>query len=244
MKLDRIIAFRNDRTVYRDGELCMKVFGASHKKSDVISEALNQTRIEEVGLRVPTVRSVSQIDGKWTIISDYIKGNTLASLMQANPEKKNEYLKLFTDIQLEMNQKSCLTLPRLDDRLRRRIIQTDYSATVRYDLCMRIEQLQRQLGLCHGDFVPENIIISDDGLWYVLDFPHLSEGDPAFDAANTYMLLVMEGDIEGAETYLELYCKKSNTDIEYVKKWLPIVAAARSLGSFESEREFLDKYVK
>ena len=81
MKLDRIIAVRNNKTVYRDGELCMKVFDESYSKADVINEALNQARVEETGLNIPKVRSVTVIDGKWAIVSDYIKGKTLAQLM-------------------------------------------------------------------------------------------------------------------------------------------------------------------
>ncbi|MCI5575010.1 MAG: aminoglycoside phosphotransferase, partial [Clostridiales bacterium] len=42
MKLDRIIAVRNNKTVYRDGDLCMKVFDESYSKADVLNEALNQ----------------------------------------------------------------------------------------------------------------------------------------------------------------------------------------------------------
>ena len=46
MKLDRIIAVRNNKTVYRDGELCMKVFDTNYSKADVLNEALNQARVE------------------------------------------------------------------------------------------------------------------------------------------------------------------------------------------------------
>ena len=53
MKLDRIIAVRNNKTVYRDGELCMKVFDTNYSKADVLNEALNQARVEETGLNIP-----------------------------------------------------------------------------------------------------------------------------------------------------------------------------------------------
>ena len=53
MKLDRIIAVRNNKTVYRDGELCMKVFDENFSKADVLNEALNQARVEETGLKTP-----------------------------------------------------------------------------------------------------------------------------------------------------------------------------------------------
>ena len=68
MKLDRIIAVRNNKTVYRDGELCMKVFDTNYSKADVLNEALNQARVEETGLNIPKIHEVTVIDGKWTIV--------------------------------------------------------------------------------------------------------------------------------------------------------------------------------
>ena len=53
MKLDRVIAVRNNKTIYRDGDKCVKVFNENYSKSDVLNEALNQARIEETGLNIP-----------------------------------------------------------------------------------------------------------------------------------------------------------------------------------------------
>ena len=47
MNLDRIIAVRTNKTVYRDGEYCVKVFDDDFSKVDVLNEALNQARVEE-----------------------------------------------------------------------------------------------------------------------------------------------------------------------------------------------------
>ena len=92
MNLDRILAVRNDKTVYRDGNLCLKVFNSDFSKADVLNEALNQARIEETGLNIPKIHEVTVIEGKWTIVYDYISGKTLAQLMEEHPEKKEEYL--------------------------------------------------------------------------------------------------------------------------------------------------------
>ena len=51
MTLDRVIAVRTAKTVYRDGDLCVKVFNEDFSKADVLNEALNQARIEETGLK-------------------------------------------------------------------------------------------------------------------------------------------------------------------------------------------------
>ena len=52
MNFDRIIAVRNDKTVYRDSERCLKVFNSGYTKADVLNEALNQARVEETGLNI------------------------------------------------------------------------------------------------------------------------------------------------------------------------------------------------
>ena len=92
MNLDRIIAVRTNKTVYRDGEYCVKVFDDDFSKVDVLNEALNQARVEETGLNVPKIVEVTKIDGKWAIVSEYVSGKTLARLMEENPDKKDEYL--------------------------------------------------------------------------------------------------------------------------------------------------------
>ena len=154
MKLDRIIAVRNNKTVYRDGDLCMKVFDESYSKADVLNEALNQARVEETGLNIPKIHEVTVIGGKWTIVSDFIKGKTLAELMRENPDKKEEYLRSFVALQLEMHGKVCPELNKLKDKMNRKISQTDFDATTRYDLHTRLDAMPRHSKLCHGDFNP------------------------------------------------------------------------------------------
>ena len=244
MKLDRIIAVRNNKTVYRDGNLCMKVFDASYSKADILNEALNQARVEETGLAIPKIREVTVIDGKWTIVTDYIKGKTLAQLMQENPDKKDAYLEKFVDLQLQMQSKNCPLLTKLKDKMIRKIGQTDFDATTRYDLHTRLDAMPKHTKLCHGDFNPSNIIISDeDGTPYILDWAHATQGNASADAARTYLLFWLNGDIDGAEKYLELFCQKSNTAKQYVQKWMPIVAASQSVKGNEKEREFLQSWV-
>ena len=243
MKLDRIIAVRNNKTVYRDGELCMKVFDTNYSKADVLNEALNQARVEETGLNIPKIHEVTVIDGKWTIVSDYIKGKTLQQLMDEHPEKKDEYLNLFVDLQLEMHSKSCPLLTKLRDKMNRKISQTDFDATTRYELHSRLDAMPKHNKLCHGDFNPSNIIITDDGTPYIIDWYHATQGNASADVDRTYLLFWLNGDIEGAKKYLELFCRKSNTARQYVQKWMPIVAASQSVKGNEKEREFLHGWV-
>lgn len=243
MNLDRVIAVRNKKTVYHDGDKCIKVFNEDFSKADVLNEALNQALIEETGLNIPKISAVTMIDGKWAIVSDYIKGKTLAQLMQEDPDKIDEYLELFVDIQLNVQSKTCPGLKKLKDKMNRKISQAELDATTRYDLHTRLEGMHKHNKVCHGDFNPSNIIIAEDGTPYVLDWSHATQGNASADAARTYLLFWLAGDIANADKYLDLFCKKSNTAKQYVQKWMPIVAASQSVKGNAKEREFLLSWV-
>lgn len=239
MNLDRVIAVRNAKTVYRDGDRCYKVFNEEYSKADILNEALNLARVEETGLHVPKLLEVCTVEGKWAIVYEYIEGKTLSQLMEENPEQKDQYLQQYVDIQLEIQSKSCPMLNRLKDKMNRKISEANLDATTRYDLHARLEQMPRHSKVCHGDFRPSNVIITKDGTPYVIDWSHVTQGNASADAARTYLLFWLKGDIDGAERYLDLFCEKSGTEKSYVQKWMPIVAASQSVKGNAAEREFL-----
>ena len=70
MKLDKVLAVRTNKTVYRDGHLAIKVFDSDYSKADVLNEALNQARVEETALNIPRLHEVCTLGGKWGIDSD------------------------------------------------------------------------------------------------------------------------------------------------------------------------------
>lgn len=244
MNFDKIIAVRNNKTVYRDGNRSIKVFNADYPKADILNEALNQARIEELGLNTPKLLEVSVIDGKWVIISEFIKGETLSELMNKNPEKKNEYIELLVDLQTEINSKTCLLLNNMKDVLNRKIAVSDLDATTRFDLHTKLEDMPKHNKVCHGDLSPANVVITEDKTPYVLDWSHTTQGNASCDAARTYLLFWLEGDIDGAEKYLELFCEKTETPKENVMRWMPYVAASQSVTGREFKREFLRSWVK
>ena len=92
MEFEKVIGVRTNKTVYKDGDKAIKVFDENFSKANILNEALNQARVEETGLNIPKVQEVSKIDGKWAITSDFIEGKTLATLMEKNPDKLEEYM--------------------------------------------------------------------------------------------------------------------------------------------------------
>ena len=86
MNLGSVIAKSVNKTIYRSDDAVIKLFDEEYSKADVLNEALNQARIEGIGLNINKIREVTKIDGKWAIVSDYIEGKTLAECMRENPE--------------------------------------------------------------------------------------------------------------------------------------------------------------
>ncbi len=243
IQADKIIAVRTSKTIYRDGDTVIKVFDEGYSKSEVLNEALNQARAEETNLPIPKILEVMKLDGKWAIRSEYIPGKTLQQLMEENPDKKEEYMNLFVDLQIEVHSKKAPLMNKLKDKMDRKISETDFDATTRYELHERLEGMPKHKKVCHGDFNPSNIIITPEGNPYILDWAHATQGNASADVARTYLLFNLNGDKEGAELYLNLFCKKTDTAKQYVQKWLPIVAASQSVKGHVDEREFLLPWV-
>ncbi len=243
MNLQNKIAERSNKTIYRDGDKAIKVFDNEYKKYDVLNEALNQARVEETSLTIPRLKEVTVVDGKWTIVTDFISGKTLAQLMDENPDKLDEYLELFVDLQMQVHAQKCPLLSKLKDKMNKKISDTTLDATTRYELHTRLEGMPKHNKVCHGDFNPSNVIISDDGTPFILDWAHVTQGNASADVARTYLLFWLDGKADVAEKYLKLFCKKSDTAIQYVQKWMPIVAASQSVKGKPEEKELLLSWV-
>ncbi len=231
------------KKLYRDGDRLIKSFDESYSKAGILNEALNQARVEETELNIPKVLGVTVVDGRWSLIWEYIDGETLEALMLKHPEKEDEYLNFFVDLQIRMSTERVPLLGHLRDKMHMKISASAYPATVRYDLHMRLDGLPRHNKLCHGDFQPSNVVITPDGTPYIIDWSHATQGNGSADAARTYLIFKLQGKEELAEKYLKLFCAKTDTAIQYVQRILPIVAASQSVKGKPEEKEFLDKWV-
>ena len=239
MNLDNIIAERKNKTIYRDGDKCVKVFNSSFAKADILNEALNQARVEEVGLNIPKILEVSNHEGKWAIVSEFIEGKTLSHLMRDDPDNTEKYLEMMVNTQLLIHTKKSPLLSRLKDKMNRKILTADLDPVTRYELLIRLEGLPTHDKLCHGDFCPSNVLLTPDGKPYIIDWAHATQGNASADVARTYLTFHLSGDAAAAEKYLNLFCEKSGTDKRYVQKWMPIVAASQSVKGNLEERDCL-----
>ena len=243
MNTNSVIAKRNNKTVYRDGNRKIKVYNSDVSKVEVLVSALNQAKVEETGIKMPKLLEVTTEDGKWIVVTEYIEGTPLDVLMAEHPEKEDEYLEDFVNLQMSIHTTRASGLLKIKEKMMSKIEQTDFDDTVKYELQTRLESMPNHNKVCHGDFNPSNVIVTDKGEMYVIDWAHATQGNASADVARTYLLFSLDGKEELANKYLHLFCAKSGTTKRYVQRWLPIVAASQTVKKNADEKELLNKWV-
>lgn len=243
MRLDRIIAVRNDKTVYRDGDRCLKVFSETFSASQVLREAQLLASISEVGLPVPHLLSVTIWDGKWTIVTEYVHGIAMRQRMDADlPEQRIHYLASFVRIGEHIHTTACPTLPALCDKVAQSIAiahlperQKAFLHSLRSALDIDGDKI------CHGDFNPTNVVLTGGDGYRILDWSHATHGNPVMDAACTYLLLCRSDGRALADAYLTRYEKV--TGQKNVRAYLPLAAVIRYVHANADTRAFLTPFL-
>lgn len=244
MNLDKIIALRNDRTVYRDGGKCLKVFEKNVPKSKVFTEAANQTQAQCAGVAVPTITEITQIDGKWAIIYDFVEGKSLAEKIKNAPERAPEFLEKLVKMQIELHTPKNTDLPDLKDRLKKDIKKAELRRELKDELIRLSATLPDGDGIFHSCFSPDNIILGADGKDYIIDWTHACQGSIYAEAAGTYLTFILEGESELAAMYLKIFGSKTQSDITQVRRWMPVISAAKFSYANERERKLLAPWLE
>ena len=93
---------------------------------------------------------------------------------------------------------------------------------IREKLLTLLDKLPEGKALCHCDFHAENIFF-DSGKYIIIDLLQISRGDPAADAACSYVAYSFSNK-ELAEYYLNRYCEVSGIPKRHVLQWLTVYA--------------------
>jgi tRNA A-37 threonylcarbamoyl transferase component Bud32 len=242
MKLPKdksVIAERHNKVVYDCGDTVAKVFNGNKPAADIMNEALNLARAEQAGIDVPELLKVGKVGPSWTIFTRKVEGKTLRQMIDEDPGAG--YIEQLVELELQIHTHKNPLMNRQKDKYARMIKSLGDlidEATI-YELLVRLDGMPNHTKVCHGDFVPSNIIVRSDGTMCVCDWAHATQGNGAADCATTYLHLVLGGDKEAAEEYLRLYCERQGCTMSYVQGWLSIVAAAELARGRVVEQDYL-----
>jgi aminoglycoside phosphotransferase (APT) family kinase protein len=121
----------------------------------------------------------------------------------------------------------------------------------------RLGELPEDDRLCHGDFHPDNIIMSRRGP-VIIDWSDATKGNPAADVARTRLLISVGAPVEGRisgrlaklarkrvlSLYTKLYLARSSISSESIEAWQLPVALTRMTEDIPGERDQLIAIVK
>ena len=201
-------------------------------------EALITGAARAADLPVPNIWETLTVSGRPGIVMERVEGVTMMRWGTTFPWRIYTGAKMMARLHAEVHSRTGGDIPDLRDRLRRGIEESEVvEEDVRTPALERLESLPDGDSICHGDFHPDNIIMSKSGP-VIIDWEFGAKGVPAADIARTVVLVqsgvpLMSGIrrvvIEGARKiflsiYLREYFRITGMKWEEVTPWLLPVA--------------------
>lgn len=256
-----LIGQGNTAEVYLWGDKeILKLFRQKFPWEGVEREYQVSKEVEKLGLPVPKVGQMIELEGRKGITYEKITGASMLELMSKKPLSAKNYSRQLASMHYNMHCCQIKELPRYKEALEWNIRHTELlSEKQRLAVLDRLEKLPEESALCHGDFHPGNVM-DDDGRTVILDWMTATAGCPAADVARTVLLLrdaalpeSMPGFVKimlklfrqkMADSYLKSYQRLSGMTKEEITNWrLPILAARLTEWVPESEKNFILKEI-
>jgi aminoglycoside phosphotransferase (APT) family kinase protein len=236
---------------WKDGRV-VKLYFDWMNPNEVEFEARINAEVHAAGLPAPGGVEIVEVEGRRGVLFERIEGPTLLQAMGSQPWRIGYYADLMADLQAQLHR---ISLDWLRD-IRGYFSWAIQHAPAGIPEAHQQAALERLAGMpessvvCHGDFHPENIVLSPRGP-VILDWVNACRGQPAADVARTYLMLrlgkpagPMSGLIELGRKrlttrYLQSYMKRSGISRVDIDAWELIVAAARRYENIDNERSGL-----
>lgn len=225
-----------------DGQV-LKLFRQDFPVESVRYEADVASMAYEAGLTVPAVGDIVHLDGRTGILYERIEGPSLRKTIEARPWALLWAVDRFVSLQVAMHERACPQLPSQRERMVDKIQNAPHlAAETKAQILQVLSHLPDGHVVCHGDYHPDNLLVSSRGL-IVIDWMDATHGNPLADVART-LLLLRHGDlppdtsalgrrvigfVRGAFTaaYLRRYCRLRSVSQEQIDAWMLPVTAAR-----------------
>lgn len=178
--------------VSEDGETLLKLNKMTANEPMVLNEYNRSKNVASLGINTPAVYEVVRSGDKLGILFQNIKHKkSYSRLIADNPEKIEEYTKLFAAKCKELHATPCNTelFEGRADILRKAIDRAKFISKYKPELYKLVDGMADTTTCLHGDMQTGNLI-DVDGTDYWIDFDKFSYGDPIIDIAHMYTIYV------------------------------------------------------
>jgi len=210
------------------------------------------------GISTPAATEIVEVNGRRGLVFERVTGISMLQDMNSRQWTIFSHARALAKLQAKINQLSIAGLSSGKDGMAHAIRQAPHlNDDLRARVLKQLEALPSGDKVCHGDFHPGNIMLTDKDA-IVIDWMTVSAGNPMADFALTTLLLTIGPKGAGkmlsplvrliislfyqhySKHYLQFIPDKSNER----EKWMPIIAAARLNERIEPEREYLTRLVE
>lgn len=229
----------------------LKLFRDWAPASWVDYEAEIARSVHASGLPVPAVGEIIEVQGRRGILYERVTGPSLFKTIQEKPWTVLEAARQLAELHAAMHECEATGLPPQRARLIAKIQNAGpLPERLKQAALGALQDLPDGERLCHGDFHPDNVLMTAKGP-VIIDWPDASCGPPLADVARTSLLA--SASALPAETrlrrlielsrrwfhrvYLRRYFELRPDGREQLGAWLPVIYAARLSEDIPEERE-------
>jgi len=217
-------------------------------------EARITQAIHEAGLPVPKIEGTIEIDGRLGVIFQRVEGSSMLKDMLSKPWKLVPSARQLADLHMAIHSCEVSGLPSQRQQLENAIrgVPT-LPANTKQAVLDALAELPDGSLVCHGDYHPDNIIMSSSGP-IIIDWLTATQGNALADVARTWLLLGLGEPLPGTpmgwliklvrrsflSIYLKRYLQLRPASRQQIVAWqLPIMAARLAENIPEEEQRLL-----
>ncbi len=221
----------------------LKLYRPEMPRDWVGHEARIGRLVSEAGLAAPAVVDVVEVEGRLGIVYERIVGPSMLDALARQPWTIFRSARQFAEVHAAMHACRRDELPPQRGGLTRAIERAPaLPAAARDKALAALARLPDGDVVCHGDFHPNNLIMSPRGP-IVIDWTTASRGNPIADVARTVLmfrmaalpphmlagqrLLIQFLRARFRAAYLRAYRSRRACPDAELEAWIPVLAAAR-----------------
>lgn len=233
----------------------LKLFYAWCSPNVVRQEMKNATVAGSKNFPTPKVIGRKKIDGRLGIIYERVDGPTMLSMLSTKPWRLFSLARQFAELHSQMHEEKVSGLRSVHSSLRKSIEEVEHlSSTQKSDIRQLLNTLPDGTTLCHGDFHPDQVLLTAQGPM-IVDWTDAHQGNPLADVAITSIALTIGQLVEASwamrtlttlargffyRIYLTRYLELNPTVTQQqIKTWMILAAVARLEQDIPGEQQAL-----